>query len=188
MKIGFDSKVRTARWLTRGALLFLGPAALIVAMGVVHADVPNSFKDGDTLSAQALNDNFVALDQRLVEVESKPPPINKNGKSISVGGSFCGTTAAPQNGNMGGYAGVKALCENVAACNSPTAHICTGDEVARSAALGLALPDVGRYAAFDPYYGDCSGFTTTSGDGAAWAKPGPAWTTCGFPIPVLCCD
>ncbi|MBI5487107.1 MAG: hypothetical protein HY905_07220 [Deltaproteobacteria bacterium] len=57
-------------------------------------------------------------------------------KTISVGGVYCGATAAT-SGSVGGYSGAKALCET--ACADPVAHMCSTEEVTRSAALGVAF-------------------------------------------------
>jgi microcystin-dependent protein len=58
-------------WVRNGALI-VASVALLMAAFVVHADVPNSFKSGDALKAQQLNDNFIAIDNRLKSVESTP--------------------------------------------------------------------------------------------------------------------
>ena len=75
-------------------------------------------------------------------------------KRVEGGGAtvWCGSTAGG-TGDRGGWAGVKTEC--VTACgSSPTAHICTAEEMARSYAAGAALPAsgtegwiIGSYAA-----------------------------------------
>jgi hypothetical protein len=188
MKIKVDVQFPTPVWLKRAVLVAL-PVALVVASSVVLADVPNTFKDGDTLSAQKLNDNFDAVDKRLAAIESKANVVTKNGKSISTAATFCGTSAAPQTGDLGGYVAAKALCENIAACNSPTAHVCTGEELMRSTTLGISLPDDGRYASGEAYANDCGGFNLGNGvNGPVWTKVGPHLLSCGTLLPVLCCD
>jgi hypothetical protein len=136
--------------------------------------------------------------------------ITGPGGTVTMGG-YCGATA-PHNGNVGGYVGGRDLC--VTACaNSPSAHICSGDELVSSAQAGRIIP-TGRYAsgqasdasASGSYFSggsawasDCEGFTLgarTSGShfslGAAWS-PGvsggrPDLDYCDTSYPVLCCD
>ena len=48
-----------------------------------------------------------------------------------------GWTALTERYDDGGYTGANALCET--ACSTATAHMCTTEEVLRSAMLGLTL-------------------------------------------------
>jgi hypothetical protein len=127
-----------------------------------------------------------------------PTTITKNGKSYSVNGSFCGSSTAT-NGNAGGYTGAKTMCET--ACSSTTAHLCTSEEMLRSASLGLTLPTLGWYAGglqVHPYSDsitntDCLGFTTSTSTayGAIWygaGVMGATAATCDGLRPLLCCD
>jgi len=63
------------------------------------------------------------------------------GGSYSVGATtFCGVSAMSYTGGgVGGYAGAKKICES--ACKSPSAHMCTSEELIRSTAIGIAMPD-----------------------------------------------
>jgi hypothetical protein len=68
---------------------------------------------------------------------------------MSTNAVYCGTTASttgafsttiiPGFGNVSGYRSGKALCE--LACGSPAAHMCSNEELGRSAQMG-ALPQV----------------------------------------------
>jgi microcystin-dependent protein len=58
MKIKIEMDL--SRWLSRAILI--GVPIVVVAIGAwVYADVPNTFKAGDTVSSQKLNDNFAAV-------------------------------------------------------------------------------------------------------------------------------
>lgn len=72
------------RWVRNLALALL-PAAMLITTAVVHADVPHAFKDGDTLSAQKLNDDFASLDGRLAALESAPQVVTVVEASSGIG-------------------------------------------------------------------------------------------------------
>lgn len=62
-----------------------------------------------------------------------------NGRiSSSVLGTYCGSSTANVTGNVGGYAGVKSVCET--ACGNTNAHLCTGHEIGVSRQLGVTIP------------------------------------------------
>jgi hypothetical protein len=137
MKIEIELKRGTARrmGLVASTVAVLGVAAAVYA-NQVH------FSSGQTLTAADLNSNF----DELYAAAAKPT-ITKNGKSISIGGTYCGASAGPYNGaEVGGYTGAKAKCETK--CASATAHICDGAEMVRSEQLGLALPNGAWLASF----------------------------------------
>jgi hypothetical protein len=161
------------------------------------AAVPNVFQDQDLLSASAMNANFAAVTQ-----------AQANGRVYSVGPTlYCGATV-PTQGDLRdlstpaqSYPKTKGACEG--ACNSPSAHMCTFDEVERSVALGVdvargwfvqGLGGQGRSSAGAS--SDCFGFTTAfpNVSGASWAVDennvvwGPGGTTCDQSLPLLCCD
>lgn len=121
------------------------------------------------------------------------------GERYSSGGGFCGATAVAQDGDMGGYAGAKALCEAVASCSS-SAHMCTTDEIIRHKALGQTHPQ-GWFASgvWVPSGGiqvkDCDAWTDNGSGRAGMAfaassstEPGPFSAVCNTTYPVLCCD
>lgn len=72
------------------------------------------------------------------------------------GNVVCGLTSA-QTGNLGGWAGARALCET--ACASPTAHLCDASEVARSYQYGASLPAGGAWIASVAAVGAVTGGT-----------------------------
>ncbi|WP_461211620.1 hypothetical protein, partial [Desulfocurvus sp. DL9XJH121] len=84
------------------------------------------FSAGQTLTAAALNGNFDELYAAVAK-----PSVTKNGKSISIGGAYCGASAGPYDGaTVGGYPAAKTKCET--ACGAATAHICDAAEIVRS--------------------------------------------------------
>jgi hypothetical protein len=87
MKIHIELDLPIPRW-ARNVALALAPVAVIIATtAIVRASVPNMFNDGDTLSAQKMNDNFAALDSRLAAgnaVVSTTFLIQNGGPCLSV--------------------------------------------------------------------------------------------------------
>jgi hypothetical protein len=173
------------RWVLTGAALFiLGGSAAAYA-------VIQPFADQQVLKASDLN--------ALVAATNKPV-LTKSGHQYSMQATYCGKTA-PTNGQItNGYAGAKSLCESLAACGaSPSAHMCTAEELVRSAQLSVSI-DSGWYStgvftgpglAQNEYLLDCSGWTTNVDTlvGAVWDSAArPAGTSCKVSQPVLCCD
>lgn len=141
--------------------------------------------------------------------------------TFSVNGKWCGYSATTMNGlfpttlivgigTVSGYRSAKVICEQ--ACNAPAAHMCTGEEITRSAQLGaipVPLPATyfwvssGVYAYYSPGPGhirDCIGWTTNSateygalvGVDSASGPAGtqrvrPDWTGCSATYQVACC-
>jgi hypothetical protein len=136
--------------------------------------------------------------------------VKNGGVSYSVGATtYCGTgpttiTGAISYSGATGYLGGKAMCAASSGCGtSPTAHMCTMEEVIRSASLGLTIADgwingaTGMEAAevsgSGSYYdSDCQGWTSsvTQQYGTLWTSTGVNVTNCGgnSGYPVLCCD
>jgi hypothetical protein len=195
INIDFEVSPRVKR-----ALRIAVPALVILGASVAYAAVPNTFKDGDALSAQTMNDNFTALDQRLAKVEALTNKATSDG-GYSLGATYCGATgntmgdlsALPAAG--AGYAKAKAQCQTT--CNSPSAHLCTSEEITRSSELGMTIPSgwystaVYMFSSTGTY--DCFGFTAKANttQGALWANGTPSYatvTTCDGTNPVLCCN
>ncbi len=189
--------------------LGLGITALIAGFGAVaYGNVKHTFKAGDPLSAQAVNDDFAGLDARLTALEGSARAVGTvNGKAYSVGATvFVKETAAGgpnadgsyDGAQVGGYGGAKAICE--AATGSASAHMCVGDELIRSAASGAAAPAkygwyAGAYRSNDgtgtPIV-DCNGYVSNisnnSGPVIGSAGWNPTSLPCNQPRPILCCD
>jgi hypothetical protein len=116
-------------------------------------------------------------------------------QSISVGGIYCGATAA-MTGSLGGYAGAKALCETV--CGDPAAHMCAGEEIVRSAQLlggfsGVAMfwfsAGVDAAVVGSPYgANDCLGWTSAAASSVGYVfRDRPYVSGCGVSYGVACC-
>jgi hypothetical protein len=184
---------------TWGRRFFLVTALLVGASAVAFAVLPKSpptFVSGNILSAADLN----ALSTDLTDLDGRlsKPTITVSGKKYSTQAVYCGYTPAMVNGSQGGYAGVKALCEAVPMCgSSPTAHVCTSEELARSVQLGLQ-PARGWYMSalwgWDGSVGlpitDCNGFTSSlhSVVGSSWYSLGVTADYCDASLSILCCD
>jgi hypothetical protein len=188
--IEFEISPRAKRLLKIGV-----PAAVLLVGSVAVANVPNTFKDGDALSAQTMNDNFVALDTRLTNLEALTARQTADG-GYSLGATFCGATGQTKGDLSGlpaagsGYAKARAQCQTT--CSSPTAHMCTAEELIRSAALGKTIGG-GWYSTGTNVTGvilDCNDWT----EGTDPNVFGPAWSTgasddrCTYTHAVACCD
>jgi hypothetical protein len=175
-----------------------------LGLGVAIAAPKNTFKANDPLSSQKMNENFDDLDARIGAVETKPV-ITKGGKQYSTFATFCGMTSATYDGKtVGGYAGAKSKCEAASSCgNSPSAHMCTAEEMVRSVQLSVPVTTAdGWYATGVRAWGgnnlaandDCEGWVyNTDGYGADWgggALPGsrPNHSGCANLLPIRCCD
>jgi hypothetical protein len=182
----------TPRWARR-LVAFAAPAVVLFGLAAVVIAAPTQFTSGAPLTHEAL--------QSLNTVTTNA------GAKYSVGATlYCGSSTPPTNGQTtGGYKGAKALCE--AACKSPTAHMCTGEEMVRSSQLGLIDPDGGAawyssganavaqvgvsFSSQRTYVyvvDDCAGWTSTSSNGASWATGQPNYSTCTSLQSILCCD
>jgi hypothetical protein len=211
-----ELSARAKRRLLAGAVLVL----IAGASAVVYASVPVTFANGSVLQAPDLNADFDALDQRLARVESASPSapdageagaparwiVSRGGKSYSLGATYCGVTpmtmgALTDAGSVAGYAAAKAMCESESACGSPapSAHMCTAEDLTRTAQLGGTIPQgwysSGLYAGLPATSGpanDCEGWTTTlpSVAGPSWnsAVGEPTVTGCNLTLAILCCD
>jgi hypothetical protein len=64
---------------TKRRRLFWGGLALVIVVSagaLVRASVPNTFQNGDLLSAEGMNKNFEALDQRIAALEARVYPAS----------------------------------------------------------------------------------------------------------------
>jgi hypothetical protein len=191
-------KLVVPRWMKRRWTLAVVLLASAVS-AIVYATVPNTFAPGDQLSASKLNANFMALDGRVTALEKFDIGAariveTRGGKAWSLGAVYCGVTAST-NGQIGsGYAGAKGLCET--ACTTTSAHMCTTDEIVRTAQMGVAAP-AGWYSAGLWSEGagavvdnDCTAWTTSSStvNGYWWSSTYTTVQACNMTGPVLCCD
>ena len=189
--IDFEVPQRVKRALKIGV-----PVAIVLAGGgIVYANVPNTFKDGDALSAQTMNDNFTSLDTRLAKLESLSAKETNDG-GWSLGAVYCGATGNTNagltqlTGSATSYAKARAACQT--ACSQPSAHMCTGAELTHSAQVGFTTPSGGWYTtgANNSTDSECVGWT----DSTSANYQAPSWTGepnsdyCTSSHPVLCCN
>jgi hypothetical protein len=190
-------------------LVVAGAFALLSAMALpADAMVPHSFSNGQTLSATDMNDDFNGLDTRVSTLETftttgtKVVEIRGPGnKKWSLGATYCGVTPGSYNGSLGGYATAKSLCESVTGC-SPSAHMCTSEELVRTYQMGVTFSTEGWYSqgawaywstTGSNYMNDCAGWTSTltNSYGPVWnymSSPSPSGDACNLTHPVICCD
>jgi hypothetical protein len=193
-------KLVLPRWMkTRWTLAVVALASAVSA--IVYATVPNTFAPGDPLSSSKINANFTSLDGRITALEKFDIGASRivetrGGKAWSLGAVYCGVTASTTGQITGGYAGVKGLCET--ACISTSAHMCTSEEIVRTAQVGVAAP-AGWYSAglWSIYNGsastvdsDCASWTSNSAtvNGYWWSSTYAIVQACSTSGPVLCCD
>ncbi len=194
-------EIRIDRRTARRALVVAAVLAVSVTAGVGLA-VPTTFQDGQILKAADLNGNFADLETRVAALEGFKARATK-GEKYSVGGTVCGLTpkttgdlaALPNAGS--GLAKAKAACAAVAGC-SPTAHMCTTEEVARSMATGTPNADAtgwmmsGMMAVslqITGYTNNCEGFTSSQVNfNGAVGNANGSYSPCSIAQPVLCCD
>jgi hypothetical protein len=188
------------RWMKRRWTLAV--VVLVSAVSaIVYATVPNTFAAGDQLSSSKLNANFTALDGRVAALEKFDIGTSRivetrGGKAWSLGAVWCGVTASTKGSIPGGYAGAKGQCES--ACTSTSAHMCTTEEIVRTAQVGVAAP-AGWYSAglWSLYNGasstvdnDCTAWTisTSAVQGYVWSSSYTSVQSCDTTSPILCCD
>ena len=164
----------------------LGTAAVSLA-------VPVPFVSNTKLKADDLNKDFAATEA-----------ITVNGVTYSRAAVFVKATTTKYYGNMHtstsgsgptGYVGAKGICEALLT-PSKTAHMCTADELIRSAQLGKTLSS-GWYATgvqdAQNNAQDCRSWTSADGsaqgyEGAFLFNGVPGAQPCGTVGPILCCD
>lgn len=206
----------SARW--KRILTWVGAPLLALSVtAVASAAVRHQLRAQTPIVALELNENFEDLDVRVTAASER----SHNGKRISLNGIQCGKSAVPtagtivdQNTATAGYEGAKLICQRALGCNSLTAHMCTSEEMVRSAQIGAVLPGfyywvsggqlVASPAESMPYQltGDCHAWRSSGNEiGNVWygaapdvcgvglSGPCPGYTTCSDTTPfVACCD
>lgn len=121
----------------------------------------NTFATGQVIKASDINTNFASIKAALENIpdwvksganasypsggitvntstQLNSATVTVNGRiSSSVLGVYCGITPTA-TGNLGGYAGAKALC--VTACGNTNAHMCTSHEMIITMQVGITIP------------------------------------------------
>jgi hypothetical protein len=185
-------KVRAARLLGLLGAIFL-PAVAVAEL--LDLEV---FTEGTPISSSAMNDNFEKLNEKLSALElalqdARPVYANpETGDQYSLDASYC-DSSLPTSGDLNGYTGAKALCETE--CGSPTAHMCTVQEMIRYHETGGLVTAHGWVShGMDHPDGwtnpnaDCTGWTDEVGLGHTWIDGYPWRSGCAEMLPVHCCD
>ena len=189
----------------RGSIVGVG-LVFGVGLGVAVAFVlpSGSFESGQSISSGSVNANFAAIASELNAAQARLNALEggkrvytaPNGGRYSLDGSYCGKTAALNGAEVGGMTGAKVRCEAVC---SPSAHMCTGEELTRLLATDLAfaqssIPSIVWFQSLDDdggTSGTCNGWTSNSHDVHATVLDNHvrfSWTYCDRRYPIACCD
>jgi hypothetical protein len=196
-------EIDAPRWLKRSVLIALAGVMAFGVSAVVRADVnvKTDFQEGTVLTAKQLNDNFGALKVAVEALQKKRPVLTTSkGATYSLDAVFCGASPGLFNGKeVGSYQGAKKKCEETCG-GSPTAHLCTTQEVMRSESVGVPITAtvgwINNGIEINPgnstiYINDClrwSSEANTSG-GFGWtANTGPTSIRCNESAQLICCD
>jgi hypothetical protein len=194
--IDFEIPARVKRWGLRIGIpaIVLGAAAVALAGTPLHV-----WSNGDVLDAGDLNGNFANL-QGQINAGRFVRALPDSGASVSTGATlYCGTGPTNTTGvisyNGTGYPAARAMCQQSSGCgSSPTAHMCSAEEMLLSAQLGISMPG-GWFssftaAAYTYEVADCVGWTNNASNylGLSWNGTQPYVVACSTSIPVLCCD
>ena len=197
-------------------LLILGFFGSVTAFAVPNSD-PADFKAGEVIEANAVNGRFNALKSRIEALEATTKALGAtglvmevNGATYSLGAIYRQTTDGKLDGNLlatlpptaksaNGYHAAKLLCQNK--LNSASAHMCSSEEMSRSAQLGVSISDKMGWISTGAGAGlfrDCRGWSS-KGDqpppvndpndsGVLWVGGGPVPGGCNEPHYIHCCD
>jgi hypothetical protein len=195
IKINIDFTARQKK-IVRAAVVM---GAVIGALGVgiaIAAPIDTTWISGGAqVSATSLKSD---LDGLQTQITAGRFVVTIDGGQYSVGATaYCGSTAQTVGDMSGlggpmGYAGAKQACQNKC---SPAAHMCSAEELTRSAQLGI-FPSTGWYASGVGHTSntqtvtDCDGWTTsaTYSGGVYQPQGDPGYEACSIANPVLCCD
>jgi hypothetical protein len=190
----------------RIALVVGVPAALLLGVvAIAYASGLTTFSAGQELSSSSMNANFNYLQSEIASLQAFQTAATADG-GYSVGGTFCGATAATEGsfsgpGTLTGYASARAQCQGVAACSATTGHMCTAEEIVRTRQLGGAITTTSTYGWYagglyiywstDQAF-DCQGWTSNvaTNVGPVWypASNYPTGLGCSNSEQILCCN
>jgi len=189
MKIVIDLELSPRQKKIIRAAVVTGAVIGALGLGLAVA-APHQWMANQPLTAADLN----SLD--IVSTDA--------GKQYSLGATYKAVTSGSYNGSqVNGYPGAKSVCETQV--GSPSAHMCTGEELIRSAEIGLPISATDGGTVPSGWYSsgsratvegtptnsfDCKGWT----DGVTHTLAGSYWNGfpnygfCDVPGPVMCCD
>jgi hypothetical protein len=195
-------------------LAFGVPLALILASGAIafagiNWTPPHEWSNdaganyaGPSLKASDLDDNFNTLADAGATLQAQVDGLQGQITALQVGAAtFCGVTS-PVDGKIGSYALAQQACASVANCTA-SAHMCSGDELVRSAQMGNRPGVNGWYSLGAGIAGttnspevptDCVGWTNNDSTvyGPNWTNQGsysaPLGAPCDGALAILCCE
>jgi hypothetical protein len=193
-------------WKRRVLLYVVTPVALVAATALVaRATIQNVdgswVQSGQPVSASslagditAINDNFTSLQAQVNALEAFRTQATADG-GYSLGATYVGVTSTFNGAQVGGYTAAKQQCQTA---YGASAHMCTTEEIGRSAQVGVALPtNLGWYSAairvgrdgnsavVNDCFGWTSGLNTVLGAAATGPTLQPTLTTSSDSDPLL---
>lgn len=167
--------------------------------------LPWTFEAGRPIVAAEVNANFEHLQSAISRLEDSNAELASANERLLNRGAYCNTTAEVSGritapGGLVGYRAAAALCAT--ACGSPTAHMCSSEEVLRNVHgdvpegwYSSGVYSFMYYASPTSYdnYNDCGGWTVDGNSGSS-RYYGPQWrgrpsaASCSTRLPVICCD
>lgn len=129
---------------TRLGLLVLVPLALVLgprALAWADLQIKTAWSKGDKLSATEMGDQFAKIKTAIDK-----PSVTLGAVQFGRTGKYLGksdpTTGKWVSGALVGYAAGKKICEDK--FQSPTAHVCSADEVIQNAAVNPGAFSIGQ--------------------------------------------
>ena len=202
MKITIDLELSPLqKKIVRGGVV---AGAVMGALGVglaIAAPIDTTWVvDQKPLSATALKGDLDGLQAQVTALQAARAQETADG-GYSLGAAYCGsspvTTGAITSGPLSGYAAARKICQGVAGCGVG-AHMCTGDEIARTASLSIAGPASNGWYSGSTRFPDsnvvnnCSGWTDGAGTHGGPVVQAPTWDPsallCNTSAPILCCN
>jgi hypothetical protein len=154
---------------------------------------------GDSVAPPS-NADLSKLESRFALVERMLAAATADG-DYQLGATYCGATAGTKGAFSGpaglkGYAVARARCQTIDGCDRTAVHMCTAEELIRTAQLSRAISDgwysTGTYGLRIGDTDDCGGWTRDNHDGAD--ESGPYWSgkpsasECSEWRRILCCN
>jgi len=189
------------RGVVVGAGLMIGVGISVAVAFVLPGGV---YETGQPISSSSMNAKFAAIENELTAAQARIDTLGRkrvytaaNGRQYSLDAVYCGTSEPVNGAEAGGLGGVKIRCEAVC---SPSAHMCTGEELMRSlatdpAALQASIPATVWFQSFDDdggTSGTCNGWTSNSHEVHATVleiEPRRfSWNYCDRRYAIACCD
>jgi hypothetical protein len=181
------------------AFQYVGVAVAVLLPAVAVAELLDLalFEQGTPISSSAMNQNFDDINEKLDTLQTDLADARATIASRQLG-RYCGDSSASTTGSMGGYEGATGLCASTGGACAATAHMCTTEELIRSAQNGIGPGRNVWHASgsWQQHTGtlfatDCQGYTFNGDnhEGAVWTEAHrPSSLVCSTAMPVACCE